>query len=262
MKTYLNLRQAILAILLPTLLLSGGIAAYLVFRHRQETCRRADPTYEIKAIVQRTSGQGVSTNLLMELLDLSTDQPSNLCAFSVIHAEKKLKSWGVFKDIQISKVFPDTLVIDYKMKEPLAYLQNRSNTAISAEGDVIPFHPFYSPKKIPVVRLGQDLAWGDSANTDLIQLLNVIQLIRQELQHSIELVDFSEINNFNDQIIIHSRFKNKNRWLRLDKSALSNQIVHYKKILPTLLKWEEQNDSNVTVVDLRLPEVALINKGH
>lgn len=127
--------------------------------------RAKDPRYTIVAILQTgPEKEALKTSFLAELLSLSTDSPTNLYQFDLSLAKQKLLKFPLIKEAQLKRIPPGTLYIDYTIRKPIAYIADRKNTAIDSEGVLIPFKPFFSPKKLPEVKIGlkdEKLVWGD-----------------------------------------------------------------------------------------------------
>ena len=147
--------KAISWIFLSTLIVSGtAILAWLYFKHI-ENLRGNDDKYRIIAVVQTgPEKEALKTVYLEELLGISIDKPGNLYALDIVEAQRKLLSSPLIKKASIKKMNPGTLYIDYSIRQPVAYSGDFTNTAIDAEGMLIPFKPFFTPKKIPEIYIG------------------------------------------------------------------------------------------------------------
>lgn len=126
--------------------------------------RLHDTRYEITALIQRNKqSDPLKTAYLAEWLGLSIDRPVNLYRFDVAHAAKTLVSTSLIHHASLKKIAPNTLLVDYQMRTPIAYVGDLSNTAIDEEGVLFPVHPFFTPKHLPVLYLGEDVSgcqWG------------------------------------------------------------------------------------------------------
>src|SRR5690606_28774117 len=94
------------------------------------------------------------------------DHPKNLYSFNTEEAVQKLLHLPVIKEAKIRKIRPGTIHVDYALRKPIAYLADYSNTAIDASGTIFSFKPFYTPKKLPEIYLGEEeedkpLVWGN-----------------------------------------------------------------------------------------------------
>src|ERR1700722_8295427 len=107
-----------------------------------------DPTFFIQALAQASpDGELLKIGCLAELLDLSLDQPKSLLSFSCKAAEERLRKQPIFQEAALSKIKPRTLLVEYRLRRPIAFLGDYSNTALDDTGSLFPFHPFYTPKK-------------------------------------------------------------------------------------------------------------------
>lgn len=140
----------------------GGV--FLYFRHIQEK-QRHDSAYQIVAIMQSTAGsEELKTVYFAELIGLSIDQPANLYQFKTREAKEKLLACPVIHEASVKKIFPGTVHINYLLRKPIAFLGDYTNAAIDKEGIVFPFKPFYTPKKLPEIYLGEDFSEESDEN--------------------------------------------------------------------------------------------------
>lgn len=167
--------KAVGMIFFSTLLVSG--TAYLTWFGAAYfwSVRSDDSKYEIIAIVQTgPEKEALRTNFLAELLMLSVDRPKNLYKFDLNEGREKLLAFPLIKEASIKRIPPGTLYVDYTVRKPVAFLADLSNTALDADGHLIPFKPFFSPKKLPTLLLGitneEQLAWGMKLHTDKSKL--------------------------------------------------------------------------------------------
>jgi POTRA domain, FtsQ-type len=164
---WIPLHTALTWIFLSVLAISGSsYLALLYYKHLRELCTR-DDKYRIVAIVQTTPNkESLKTTYLAELLDLSIDHPTNLYRFHSKEAKAKLLSSPIIKEATVKKILPGTVYVDYTLREPIAFLGDYTNVVVDAEGYVFPFKPFFTPKKLPEIYLGETLAEqveGDSS---------------------------------------------------------------------------------------------------
>lgn len=131
-----------------------SISALFLYEYIQKK-RMCDDRFLLKKIVQTGPEKKVlSTQLLAKILDLSSDRPVNLYAFSSEKAEALLQDYMLIESASVSKVFPDTLYIDYTAKVPWFRLLDYSNAALDKKGRLIPLSPFYEPRVLCPIYLG------------------------------------------------------------------------------------------------------------
>ncbi len=157
--------RAIVWILVSTLFISGSaFMGWLYYLHLRER-RLHDDQYRIVALIQSTpQADSLKSVYLAELLDLSLDRPINLYQFNAKEASQALLGHPLIKSATIKKILPGSLYIYYEMRTPFAYVGDFSNTVIDEEGVLFPFHPFFTPKRLPIVYLGlekENCKWGD-----------------------------------------------------------------------------------------------------
>jgi len=147
------LLKAIFLIIFSLIFVSGSAFVGLLYLHHLQHARTHDSRYVIAAIVHSaTDGVPLPTSLLAEILDLSVDDQKNLYAFDSTIAETNLLHCCAIKNAKIKKVLPNKLYVNYSLRQPIAYITDYSNAALDAEGVLIPFAPFYTPKNIPKFR--------------------------------------------------------------------------------------------------------------
>lgn len=151
----LSLKSALLWILMSTLLISGSAALGLFYYQHVRSLRLHDGKYKIIALVQTTASKSpLKTIYFSELLGLSIDRPLNLYQFNSKEGTRKILASPLIKQAQVKKIKPGTLHIDYTAREPIAFLEDYTNTVLDVEGYAFPFKPFFTPKKLPLVYLG------------------------------------------------------------------------------------------------------------
>jgi hypothetical protein len=127
----------------------------LVYIDTIRSKRTHDPAFKIVALAQSTPDpQALKTAYLAELLGLAVDRPMNLYRYDAQEAKSKLLASALIKEAEIIKIKPGTLLVDYVLRQPVAFLADYSNTAIDSEGVLIPFKPFFTPKKLPEIHMG------------------------------------------------------------------------------------------------------------
>lgn len=189
--TTLSFREALFRIALSTLCISGSAALGLSYYRHLQSAKALDPKYHIVALVQTgPEREQLKTVYLAELLDLSIDRPRNLLSFDVEEAEKKLMATPLIKRATLKKVSPGTVYIDYMIRKPMAFSGDYSNTAIDEEGVLIPFKPFFTPKKLPEIVIrshslepleAPTALWGTSvAGPEFEQALAIIKYCNEK----------------------------------------------------------------------------------
>lgn len=141
--------------------------------------RASDPSYQLFAIVQTgPEKEALKSSYLAELLGLSADKPVNLYAFNNSEARQRLLKSPLIKEASVTTFLPGTVYVDYTARKPAAYIRDYSNTAVDAEGVLIPTDPFFTPKRLPQIFLGLPnvtRVWGCSAQGTRLTLANAVR---------------------------------------------------------------------------------------
>lgn len=246
--------------------------------------REGDPQYKIVALAQSTtSGEPLKSTYLAELLGLSTDQPQNLYQFDSREALAKLNGSALIKKGSITKIKPGTLLIDYEVRQPIAFSGDFSNTAIDEEGFLIPFKPFFTPKKLPLLILGEqddeNGKWGKPLSSRKAKLaLEVLTTIQQAIAgQPLQLLqlDLSRAYalSFGQREIIAlietKRNVGSTLWvtpiyLRLSLSNYRQELSNFLKLSYELSKLTPQEEKKGIIntkplmIELRVPQLAFV----
>lgn len=213
------LKAVIVSLVLVSGLPWGAYFGYKMYKHHLQH----DDKYILKAIVTKSEGYNVLPSAFFsEKLGLAIDKPVNLYQFSLDQGEARLKAFHVFKKVKISRIPPSSLLIEYELKNPQFLLATLSNTAIDHEGNVFPYYPFFTPKKLPELRLSHDVAWGDKIDVSI-----PLKLI--EALPGVKSIDISkmDLDSLGEQEVVLRWGKG---YVRLKKEHLDN--VKYLKEAP------------------------------
>lgn len=265
------LRYIALSVLVVTTL-SFTVLGYIGhIKHKQEKVSK----YNIVAIVQKNSEvESLKTAYLSEILDLSTDRPTNLYRFDIRKNENKLKRNPLIKEAKIQKIFPATIFVDYTLRLPVAYLADFSNTAIDEEGVLIPFKPFFTPKKLPEIVLGLQTdgggLWGKKLTGEKGELaMEIFKLLRMHFlgdYFALLKIDVSKAyaSSYGQRTILvkleTKREENgvlniSSHLLRLSTNNFKQELANYKAMTPF---FETQTKKGETLIDLRVPHLAYV----
>jgi hypothetical protein len=100
--------------------------------------------------------EALKTMYLSQLLELSIDKPTQFSNLKTKQAQEKLLKSPLIKSVIVKKQKPNSIYIDYTLREPIAWLCDYENVAIDENGYLFPVSPFLSPKKLPSLYLGID----------------------------------------------------------------------------------------------------------
>lgn len=189
--------------------------------------------------------EGLKTEYFAEVLDLSVDTPKSL---DPEEAEKILRKSPFIKEVEVSLINPETLYIDYTLRQPTYLLGDFSNMAIDETGVPFPLSPYFTPKNLPELILGlKEVAPIPQERLELVN--HIIKQVGDEKQISrIDLTHIEEESLGKREIILV--LKNEHT-LRLTPKRCSEEIAHYLTLC-------EQLESKCTVIDLRIPNLAYI----
>ncbi|WP_284452650.1 hypothetical protein [Parachlamydia acanthamoebae] len=283
--------QAIVWILLSTVLISGSVGMGILYYLHLRDLRTRDEQYNISAIVQTTAhADALKTVFLAEILDLSIDHPTNLYRFNIEEAKRKLLACSLIKKAEIKKIKPSAILIDYSLRQPIAFLGDFTNTAMDENGFLFPFKPFFTPKKLPEIFLGcaKDLQniWGSCLKGDHLELaLSLFNLVTKKCCSEsmyIRKIDvskaYAQSHGQRQIILVFEELlerKVNGKWtlcvfprlVRLNTEHFHQGLANYLALREFLNKQakqlsvtEEMNQmrGNEVMVDLRIPHLAYI----
>lgn len=152
----MSFKRALAFIFISVFMVSGTAVGVFWYLQEIQNKKEHNPQFTIVALAQSTqSGEPLKSAYLAELLGLSTDQPQNLYQFNSREAMQRLLESALIKTGSITKIKPGTLLIEYEGRQPVAFSGDFTNTAIDKDGFLIPFKPFFTPKKLPNLILGE-----------------------------------------------------------------------------------------------------------
>lgn len=285
----LPLSTAILWILSSTFIVMSLSIIGLSYYRSIYSLRFVDKKYQIVALSQTCSEkEALQTNFLAELLQLSVDKPKNLYRFSCEVATQRLLAHSLIKSAEVSKIYPGTVHIHYRLRVPVAYLMDFENTAIDKEGVALPFKPYFTPKKLPEIYLGvkDEKPWRKKMEQKAINLaFEVLKVLKESYSPTqIQRIDvsqaFSSSYGKRQIVLILEEVYNKpsesgfiktpyTRILRLSPSSFPEALKHYgilrehlitqKKILHEKTQKSPSFSHTAAIIDLRIPHLAFIS---
>lgn len=254
----LPLVEALAWIIVSTLFFTGGayngLKHYLKYRHKMH----ADPKYYLSRIIQTgPQREALNTAYLAQLMHLSVDAPIAYAAFDPSLAARRLCHSPVIKEATVKLLEPDTIYIDYTVRQPLAWLRDFTNVALDEEGIPFPVTPFFSPKKLPEVYLGTtQLAWNVPIEGREIELaLSILKLI-SKLDFTLKRVDVSKAfaeSLGSREIVMIVEEKGFSQYLRLSLKNYPQELGNYLELRPKLLPKSH-------IIDLRISQLGFIQE--
>jgi hypothetical protein len=152
---YLPLSHALAWIVGSTLLFSGGSYALMKHYMRRHSQKGRDSSFVLRSIIQTgPQREALKTRYLAELLGISSDRPCHVKLFDLERAKQRLLFSPLISRAEVKLIEPDTLYVDYTVRQPLAWLEDYDNVVVDKGGYPFPFHPFFTPKNLPAFYLG------------------------------------------------------------------------------------------------------------
>ena len=238
------------------LIIAIGLAtatSYLFIKHQREGTERRlrDPKRQIRHIV--TTGPEKSplkATYLAELMGLSQDRPTPFDLFIPADAEKTLLASPLIKSAEVRKKAPDSVVVDYAIRHPIATLADFENTAIDSEGNLFPLKPFFSPKNLPEIITGTKTYTSPLYSESLTLAQNLLTLLTVHNLHPTRIDTSSafhpSLGRREIVLIVNSHT------LRLCTNNPEKQLGNYLELSKTL--------PPNTTLDLRLDSCAYISE--
>lgn len=251
----MNLLKSIALIVGSLYLVTGGtykmIKTFRDYRQNQQSSK-----YYLCRILQTgPQKEALKTTYLAELMGISADRPILFSQFDHQGAEKKLLASPVIQEASVKLINPDTVYIDYTVRQPLATLGDFENTVIDENGIPFPISPFFTPKKLIQVYLGiPQFFWNQpltDSNTKLA--LTLLQLLEQ-LPLEVRKIDVSQAFKGSlgqREIVMVIDEQGFSKHLRLTPKNFAQELGNYlelRKELPLIPQ----------VIDLRIPQLAFI----
>lgn len=281
---YIPLRKALLIVFLSTLLISGSITVASFYYLNLRSSWAQSDQYKIVAMIQTSEEkEALKTVYLSELLELSVDKPVNIYRFNTDIAVKKIMQSPVIKSASVELRNSGIIYVDYSLRRPIAYLYDFKNAAFDNEGVVFPVTPFFTPKNLPEVYLGnlKKISWGKALKEKsamlAINLLKELSLPSYREAFNILRIDLSNI--FSDSsgqrqivLLIEEHVPGKNIGIRRILRLNSRDYVRGMEKYLELRKFFTQEQAKETytnlsqeggeemIIDLRISQLAFIKK--
>lgn len=205
-----------------------------------------------KILLKGEGGDLLTGDLIAEMLDLNISNPLSFFEFESKKAEQELKKIGIFRSVKLEKKRPDSLVVLYQLFEPIAVVQDQSNTLLNEEGIVMPYQPYFSLKKLPKVIIGENLSWGEKVLTE--KWLYIERAIA--LDENIVMIDLRfcfEGKKQKKELVFEVARQGSYDWVRLNPSDFEEEWQKYLSIKPILPPIAQ-------IVELRYKDMALYEK--
>ncbi len=259
MRRRLPLVHAVAWIVGSALFISGGSYSLLRGVFKYQRMRRFDPSFFLSRIVQTgPQKEALSTLYLAELLQLSADKPLAIAYFDAAKAQKQIESSPVVQSASVKAIEPDTIYVDYTVRQPLAWLYDFENAAIDEEGVIFPVFPFFSPKTLPEVYLGIDkAAWGQKIEGKKIDLALALLSALRAKGAAVKRIDVSKMfleSLGQREIVVVLHYEGSTHALRLSAKEYAQGMGNYFELRGRLAPKPH-------IIDLRIPQLGYVEEG-
>lgn len=260
MKKKLSLAHALTWIIGSALFFTGISHLILKSYMRERYQRKHSQKYYLSRIVQTgPQKEMLSTTYLAELIRIAADPPTSIAYFNPQLAQKRLLSSPVIKEASVKLIEPDTIYIDYTVRQPCAVLDDFENMAIDEAGYPFPLFPFFSPKTLPQIYLGiSQIKWNTPILDKKLSLAFAILKFSSKLPFTLKRIDvekaFSETLGSRSIVLIieDSSFQ---RILRLSTKEYEQNLGNY-------LELRKELPQKPYTIDLRLSQLAFLKEKH
>jgi hypothetical protein len=248
------------------------------------------------SIVQTGPQKGaLKTEYLAEILGICADYPRPLASYDLKQLEQKLRASPLIAEARVSLRKPNSLYIDYTVRQPCAFLADFENVALDKEGCLFPFAPFFSPKNLPQIYLGLapfstlpteaekpvatwgrslkgkylDLAYEILAYTSDPKVADLFRVTWIDVSHAFSTRSAAEreIILMTEELLFSAEGEPHpfTHLLRLSTKELPQQLGNYLKLRVQLLEGEQKTlyrlakgENPVKIIDLRIPKLAFL----
>lgn len=254
----LPLVYALMWIVGSSLFFTGTSHLILKSYSKKQYLRKHSPEYYLSRIVQTgPQREMLSTTYLAELIQIAADPPTCIAYFNPHIAEKRLLFSPVIKQASVKLIEPDTIYIDYTVRQPWAILDDFENTAIDEQGYPFPLSPFFSPKNLPKIYLGQtQVKWNYPITDKKLSLAFSLLECSSKLPFILKKIDVEKA--FADTlgargIVLVIEDDNFPRTLRLSTKDYAQNLVNY-------LELRKELPQKPYTIDLRLSQLAFLKE--
>jgi hypothetical protein len=214
-------------------------------------------TYLCRIVQTGPQREALKTTYLAELMRISADRPVTRASFDPIAAQKRLVSCPIIKDAKVKITAPDTVYVDYTVRQPIALLYDFDNIALDEEGYPFPVSPFFSPKRLPEIYLGiRNFYWGRPLKERHAELaLTILQLLSR-LSLQVKRLDVSkafEPSLGRREVVLILDEQGFTKALRLTPKNFAQELGNY-------LELRSKLPATAQIIDLRIPQLAFIQE--
>lgn len=238
-------------IVFASLCLASGTYFYRLYQEKN-ACRVAGVPIQIIAQTGPEK-EALKTAYLAELLGLSGDEESQGIREKV--AEEKLLKSPVIQEASVKRIAPGILSIDYSLRKPYVFLADYENLALDREGHPFPFSPFYTPKNMPQLHLGQRVTQWSVPVENRALAFEILKHLESRMDFfQVESLDVTQAKHPSlgcREVILVLRAEEGKHYLRLTPLGYQEELERYLLLQPV---------DGDHIVDLRLPKLAFIKE--
>ncbi len=256
------LKKALLYVLFSVIIIWGTLFLTWLIHRAILVKRSQDPRYNIVALVQTTQGTNTLQNWqIAELLDLSCDNRQNLYMFDPKEASDKLMGHSCIQKANVRRQPPGIILVDYLLREPVAYLAEYSNVAVDKERYPFLHRPYFTPKILPELYIGaNDLTFFSPLDSDEALLaFRLLDSAKKILPYRIRRIDtqnaYKKNAGMREVIVIVDEGK-KERILRMNPHGFDASLATFMELHSTFEGINPSCESQI--IDLRTPSIALV----
>ncbi len=249
----MNLVKSLTWVVASALFIMGGVHKGLkLYREKHTTTLQ---TYLCRIVQTGPQREALKTTYLAELMRISADRPVIVATFDPMLAQKRLLSCPIIKEAKVKLIAPDTVYVDYTVRQPIAWLYDFDNIALDEEGCPFPVSPFFTPKKLPEVYLGiKNFYWGRPLKERNAELaLTILQLLNR-LSLQVRRLDVSKAlqpSLGRREVVLILDEQGFSKTLRLTPKNFAQELGNY-------LELRSQLPAASQIIDLRIPQLAFI----
>lgn len=262
---YLSLTTS-LSIIIGTAFLTAVLFQSLFYTWKKSKIHRLEQKqFIVDRIIQTgPDRRALPTTYLEELMEISKNNPIHLDLVDCRELENKLYFSPVIASAKVKKIYPSAIYVDYTVRRPFSFVSDFENMVVDEEGYLFPLKPFFTPKRLTEIYLGETnfspTFIGKHPKFLLAKkILSLMHLSTGFSPFFIERIDVSrafDLSLGRKEIVIILRLKNQRHLLRLNPKSYAQELGNYINLFPSLIKDEPQQ----TVVDLRLSNIAYIEE--
>lgn len=205
-----------------------------------------------------SSDEALLTDELAEWLGLSVDCPTYIRGMDLRKMKRRLLELPMMRGAKIACFSSTTLLVDYSLRSPQVWVKDGDNVAMDRSGFLLPFFPFYPPKKMSAFYLGlsqQELQWNQPLTLPPVELgWEILEILTQRgvFALSIDLSKSSMASLGRREIVVTVENGRGYHYLRLTPDDVQRQLSRY-----FALSAAHSLEKN-WLIDLRIPQMAFI----